>query len=82
MVQVKFFTLLFKATGEHGYESSAKDVESLLAEVRDRYGDGVDRYLESCIVLVNGKNIGYLSGKKTKLSEGDVVSLFPPVAGG
>lgn len=82
MVEVKLYTLLFTAAGEHGYESSAPDVESLLEEVRERYGDGISRYLEGSIVLVNGKNIGYLSGKKTRLHDGDVVSLFPPVAGG
>ena len=34
------------------------------------------------IILVNGKNIEHLQGLLTPLSDGDVVSLFPPVGGG
>lgn len=82
MVKVKFHTLLQKATGVDSHESSARNVASLLDEVRRRYGEETSRYLKGCIVLVNGKNIGYLAGTRTKLSDGDEVSLFPPVAGG
>ncbi|OPY86637.1 MAG: Sulfur carrier protein CysO [Syntrophaceae bacterium PtaU1.Bin231] len=32
--------------------------------------------------LVNGRNIQFLDGLDTPLTEGDVVSLFSPVAGG
>ncbi|MFW6369352.1 MAG: MoaD/ThiS family protein [Myxococcota bacterium] len=82
MVQVRLFTLLSQATGLDSYESSAKDVEGLLSELLQRHGESVARYLEGCIVLVNGTNAGYLRGKKTKLKDGDEVSLFPPIAGG
>jgi molybdopterin converting factor small subunit len=74
--------MLRKATGEPGYESSASSVAAVLKEVEKRYGDNVSRYLKNCIVLVNGQNICYLKGKRTKLGPGDEVSLFPPVAGG
>lgn len=82
MPTVRFFTLLEKATGEKSYRSSAKTVGALLREVKERHGGEVERYLSGCIVLVNGKNIGYLKGERTKLRDGDEVSLFPPVAGG
>ncbi|MEW6553819.1 MAG: MoaD/ThiS family protein [Actinomycetota bacterium] len=79
---MKFFTMLRKATGEAGYETSASTVAELLKEVERKYGGGVSRYLKSCIVLVNGQNISYLKGKRTRLGPGDEVSLFPPAAGG
>ncbi len=82
MANVKFFTMMRKATGEPGYESSAPTVAAVLKEVEKRYGDGVSRYLKNCIVLVNGQNISYLRGKRTKLGPGDEVSLFPPAVGG
>jgi len=82
VVTVKFFTMLRKAAGEASYESSAPTVAAVLKEVEKKYGDSVSRYLKNCIVLVNGQNISYLKGKRTKLNAGDEVSLFPPVAGG
>jgi molybdopterin synthase sulfur carrier subunit len=33
-------------------------------------------------VLLNGRNVRHLEGLETKLSEGDVLDLFPPVGGG
>jgi molybdopterin synthase sulfur carrier subunit len=33
-------------------------------------------------VLKNGRNIKYIDGINTNLSEGDVIAFFPPVAGG
>ncbi len=82
MARVKFFATLRKAAGEEGYETSARNVAQILKEVEKRYGDGVSRYLKNCVVLVNGKNIGYLKGKRTKVGAEDEVSIFPPVAGG
>ncbi len=34
------------------------------------------------IILKNGRNIVHLEGLHTKLDDQDMVSLFPPVAGG
>lgn len=34
------------------------------------------------VILKNGRNIASLQDLATPLAEGDVVSLFPPVAGG
>jgi len=34
------------------------------------------------VILINGRNIGKLSGLDTVLNEGDQVTLFPPAAGG
>jgi len=33
-------------------------------------------------VLVNGRDIEFLQGLKTRLNDGDVIDVFPPVAGG
>ena len=66
------------------------DVWELLQDLSGRYQgfrakliypDGAEVHAEA-IVLVNGRNISYLCGKGTRLSEADVVSLFPLVAGG
>lgn len=82
MATVKFFTMLRKAAGEQGYETSERTVGAVLKEVERKYGNNVSRYTRNCIVLVNGQNISYLKGKRTKLATGDEVSLYPPAAGG
>jgi len=33
-------------------------------------------------ILENGRNIKFLNGLETRLAEGDIVAIFPPVAGG
>lgn len=82
MVTVKLFATLRQVTGEKSYTTSARSVAEVIKELERRHGDKVSRYLKSCNVLVNGRNIGYLRGKRTKLKDGDEVSLFPPLAGG
>ncbi|MDD1680192.1 MAG: MoaD/ThiS family protein [Methanoregula sp.] len=33
-------------------------------------------------ILQNGRNIHFLAGLDTLLSDGDIIALFPPAAGG
>ena len=33
-------------------------------------------------ILKNGRNVHFLNGPDTHLDDGDVIALFPPVAGG
>jgi len=51
---------------------------SFRAQVLDERG----QLSESLTVLLNGHNIALLTGAFTKLKDGDVVAIFPPVAGG
>ena len=37
---------------------------------------------ENVKVLLNGQNIVFLRGAATKLKDGDVIAIFPPVGGG
>lgn len=64
-------------------------VRSLLAELTARYagleellfaGPGTLRDLVN--ILRNGRNIHFLAGLDTVLDDGDLIALFPPVAGG
>ncbi|HOA36431.1 MAG TPA: MoaD/ThiS family protein [Bacillota bacterium] len=54
----------------------------LLQQAAERYGAEFAARLKIATVLVNGKNIAHLQWKKTRLKDGDVVSNFPPLAGG
>lgn len=33
-------------------------------------------------ILVNGRNVAFLDGESTRLSDGDLIDFFPPVFGG
>jgi len=90
-MKVKFFATYREITRRKDEDIPAPDdVWELLNSLCERYrgfqaelisADGAD-INDDAIILVNGRNIEHLSGKNTKLTEADAVSLFPMVAGG
>jgi len=90
-MKVKFFATYRDLTGCKETDVPAPpDAAALLGALISRYGPRMQRKLfaesgelsEDAILLVNGRHIAHLSGLNTPLSEKDVVSLFPMVAGG
>jgi len=92
-VKVKFFTSLREITGKKEDEIQSPKiftVEELLDNLSKKYGREFTEYLydekgevRSYIqILINGRGIKALQGFETKLKEGDVVAIFPPVGGG
>ena len=64
-------------------------IRTLLAELTGRYGglgelmfSTPDTLRDFVNILKNGRNIHFLCGLDTALNDGDVIALFPPVAGG
>ena len=82
MVEVKLFASLRAFAGEKQFATEAATVKELLQQAAERYGAEFAARLKIATVLVNGKNIAHLQWKKTRLKDGDVVSIFPPLAGG
>ena len=92
-VDVKFYAMLREATGKKvetvvlPEKSSVGDLINLLVE---RYGDRFGYYVydkqkrvrDYLSFMLNGVNVNSLSGFETLLSDGDVVSLLPPIGGG
>jgi sulfur-carrier protein len=64
-------------------------IRTLLDELVKRY-EGVGKLIfaspetirDFVNILKNGRNIHFLSGLDTPLDDGDVIALFPPIAGG
>ena len=64
-------------------------IRSLLAELTGQY-KGLYKLLfitpetlrDFVNILQNGRNIHFLAGLDTLLSDGDIIALFPPAAGG
>lgn len=91
-ITVKFFANFREAAGQERVEVAAVgDVAALLDELVRRFGERIAEQLyesgskklrETVNVLVNGHGINLLSGLDTKLKDGDVVAIFPPVSGG
>ena len=52
------------------------ETPEFVARLRDGIAGG---YLH---VLCNGRNIAFLDGPRTRLHDGDVVTILPPVGGG
>ncbi|MEM2690420.1 MAG: MoaD/ThiS family protein, partial [Nitrososphaerota archaeon] len=62
-------------------------IEDLLKKLEEQYGSRLDisRLVgenPNVKVLVNGREIMYLDGLRTRLRDGDSVAFIPPVAGG
>ena len=81
-MQIKFFAYLRDYTGckttDFPYE---EDVYGDRLRKKMLTPDGEDLG-EEIIILVNGRHVAHLGGIHAKLLPGDVVSIFPVVAGG
>ena len=95
-VSVRFFTTLRELTGkkEETLEFSrgrVVTVESVLERLKELHGKSLTEYVYDpktgevrgfLQFLVNGRSIASFEGLKTKLSNGDVLAIIPPVGGG
>jgi molybdopterin synthase sulfur carrier subunit len=91
-VTVKFFAGFREAAGrEQEKVEGVADISSLLDELVRKFGEkmsmqlyepGTGKLRGTVHIMLNGRSIDLLEGLKTHLKDGDVVAVFPPVAGG
>ncbi len=89
-VQVKIPTVLRKHTdGQAAIDASGSTIRELIEDIAGRYPEfrqkviSEDGALHRFInVYANDEDVRYLEGLDTKVSDGDVVSILPAVAGG
>jgi len=87
---IKYFSDIRPLTGVHEEEwhQPHPDILSLLRALGQRHVHLEKRVFEgdqlssTMIILVNGRNIEFLSGVATPLTPDDVVDLFPVEGGG
>lgn len=90
-IELRFFATFRDAVGQktrtHTFDADAT-VGDVLADLESTYDDLDGQLLadgavrQQLSVLKNGRDIVHMEGPDTELEEGDVVSVFPPVAGG
>lgn len=74
-----------EAAGTPETEADATDLDTLLKMLAEMFGREFSHLLaagEGVVILVNGRNVKSGPGAYSRLSEGDEVSIFPPVSGG
>jgi len=92
-VEVKFFTTLREITGKNIETIQLQNsitIDELINVLAEKYGKKCREYIynkkgkiqDFLSFLVNGKNINVMQGFDTKLKQGDIVAILPPVGGG
>lgn len=92
-IKAKFFTSLREITGKKVEEIQLQrviTVEELLILLSEKYGKEFREYIYNkngkvqsfLSFILNGKNINVLQSFSTKLKEGDIIAIIPPVGGG
>ncbi len=78
MSTVRYFAAAAEAAGREQEAVDPSSVGELRAALAERHGERLARVLQRCSVLVNGQR----SEDDARVSEGDVVDVLPPFAGG
>jgi len=95
-VKVRYFTTLRELAGTADEEVTIEDcatLSDLIEEIASKYGEEAHNYLynhrdearkvdPSVYFLINGVNARTMSGLDTKLKEGYIVAIIPPIGGG
>lgn len=91
-LELRFFATFREAVGQktitREYETDELTVGEVLAQLESEF-DGLEGTLlsdgeirEMLSILKNGQGVVHMDGADTLLSDGDTLSVFPPVAGG
>ena len=92
-IEVRFFANLREFVKTKAVVEDVKSgtsVGDILQKICERFGvkfreQVLDRHgqpNENVKILLNGHNIVFLQDTATKLKDGDVIAIFPPVGGG
>ena len=89
-VKIKLLLLLQEKVGRKELPYEAGTIGELLGKFLDDYREDFEKidilengqFKKWMLILLNGRNIRFLEGMDTKLNDGDVIAISPPMAGG
>lgn len=81
-VVVKFYANIRQKAGVGEFACQAATVRDAIESLRQEYGEDFIRHVKSCNVFLNSDNVTMMQGPLTRLKEGDVLHIFPPMGGG
>lgn len=82
MITVKLFGVLRLDSGSAEFScQTVENVDALLPEIATKISVS-EKELKNFLIFVNGKSILSQKMFRTKLSDGDIVSIMSPVSGG
>jgi MoaD family protein len=89
-ITVRFYTTLREKVGKSKVLSNVHTVAQALEELKRQFGSRFTDQLYNpngtiknyYILLLSGRSIDRKEIKRTALKEGDILHIFPPIAGG
>ncbi len=89
-ITVRFYTTLKEKVGKGKVELEDKNVADVLEDLKEQFGtkftdqlyDPSGEMKDYYILLLSGHTVFREEIKKTKVKEGDILHIFPPIAGG
>lgn len=89
-IKLHIYATLRKMLGISSIQLDVNDISDMFQQLIDRFGEPLKKELfeddsklrSKYRILVNGRNITLLENLKTKLHNGDIVAILPPIAGG
>ena len=91
-MKIQYFAHLRDSAGckEEVWTQKTPILRDLISELCKKYGKSFEKWVlnedgslcEIAIILINGNDVRHKAYLDTQLSDEDIVSIFPPVAGG
>lgn len=81
-VLVRYWAAAKAAAGTAEEDRAAGDLAALLTAAAEQHGPDLARVLERCSYLVDGVAVGERAPAAVVLTDGAVVDVLPPFAGG
>ena len=81
-VTVKFYATIRKKAGADEFACQAATVRDALERLGQEYGEDFIKHVKSCNIFLNSDNVTMMQGPLTRVKEGDVLHIFPPMGGG